>query len=66
MGGGRRLTGPSRHRRRNHGRSHTPSPRTDGGNGDSDRGDKQRAEIWRQEEAGSQNKSGGSRGMRTG
>lgn len=40
-----------------------PAPRTDGGNGDSDRGDKQRGEIWRQEEAGSQNKSGGSRGM---
>lgn len=61
MEGGKRLMGPSR----NHGRSHTPSL-TDGGNGDSDRGDKQRGEIWRQEEAGSQNKSGGSRGMRTG
>lgn len=43
-----------------------PPSRTDGGNGDSDRGDKQRGEIWRQEEAGSQNKSRGSRGMRTG
>lgn len=54
---------------RNHGCSHTPSlqdrpaQRSDGGNGDSDRGNKQRTEIWRQEEVGSQNKCGGSRGM---
>lgn len=44
-------------------RTHLPPPRTDGGAGDSDSGDKQRGEIWGQEEAGSQNKSGGSRGM---
>lgn len=69
MEGAKRFTGRARHPSRNRGRSHAPPsqkrppPRTDGGNGDSDRGDKQRGEIWRQEEAGSQNKSGGSRGM---
>lgn len=43
---------------------HCRSPlRTDGENGDSDRGHKQRSEIWRQEETRSQNKRGGSRRM---
>lgn len=37
--------------------------RTDGVNGDEDRGVKQRSEIWRQQETESQNKRRGSRGM---
>lgn len=55
---------PSLNRARTHTLVHCRSlTRTDGVNGDSDRGVKQRSEIWRQEETESQNKRGGSRRM---